>query len=375
MRIAVNTRVLIKDKLEGVGWYIYEIVSRLVRTHPEHTFILIFDRPYHPDFVFGPNVIPVVTRPPARHPVLFAIWFECRLPHILKKYKADVFYSPDGFLSLRSRLPTLLTVHDLAFKHFPGQNTFIQRSYYQFFMPRFLLHARHIIAVSESTRLDILDSGIAPDKVTVAFNGANERFKPVELSSCQMLRDTFTEGQPYFLYVGAIHPRKNMIRLIRAFTQFKQDTTLPHKLVLLGRMAWMSDDVKKAMANSPAAADIIHVGYQAESLPTFYSAATALVYVSLFEGFGIPILEAMCCDTAVITSNISSMPEVAGSAALLVDPYSESQISHAMQQIAQDPALRISLIDAGKKQRQMFSWDHAAGLVWNQLNALSPLQP
>lgn len=374
MRIAINTRVLIKDKLEGVGWYIYEVVKRLVHSHPEHTFILIFDRPFHNDFNFGPNVLPVVANPQARHPVLFALWFELVIPRILKKYKADLFFSPDGFLSLRASIPQLLTVHDLAYKHFPLYNSYLQRSYYQYFMPKFLARADQIIAVSEATRQDIIDSGISPTNVIVAYNAANDRFKPADEETCQQLRVCYTDNQPFFLYVGAIHPRKNIRRLITSFSRFKAESALPHKLVLLGRMAWMSADVQQAIIDSRYAADIIQVGYKAESLPAFYSASTALVYVSLFEGFGLPILEAMCCDTAVISSATSSMPEVAGKAALLIDPYSETHICDAMIRIIKEPGLRDSLIQEGRLQRQLFSWEKSADAVWSCLESLLPVR-
>jgi glycosyltransferase involved in cell wall biosynthesis len=371
MRIAVNTRMLLRDRLEGIGWYSYEILQRLVQDHPNDHFIFFFDRPWDPDFVFGPNVTPVKVSPPARHPLLFWIWFELRLPALLRRHRADVFFSPDGFLSLRSPVPTLLTVHDLAYKHFPGHVTALQRAYYRHFMPRFMHRADHILAVSEATRLDILDSGISAHRVSVAHNGANPRFLPAAEADCRTLKAEITGGRPFFLYVGAIHPRKNVARLVRAWTLFRAQSGQPHCLVLLGRMAWMADDVREAIGSSPFRDDILAVGYQGDRLPLFYSAAEALVYVSRFEGFGIPILEAMCCETAVITSDVSSMPEVAGNAALLVDPTDTSAIAAAMQRLAADPLLREDLIRAGRHQRQKFSWDQAAAKVWTHLRRMT----
>lgn len=372
MRIAVNTRMLLQGRLEGIGWYTCEILLRLSRQHPQHEFIFFFDRDWDPAFLFGPNVTPVRVYPPARHPLLFWIWFEWRLPALLRRYRADVFFSPDGFLSLRTPLPTLLTVHDLAYKHFPGHVHGLQRAYYRHFMPRFLQRADHIVAVSEATRQDILDSGIDPAKVSVAHNGANSRFRPAGEEACAKLRAEFTGGRPYFLYVGAIHPRKNVARLVRAWSLFRRDSGLPHCLVLLGRMAWMAEDVRQAIEESPYREDILTVGYQADRLPEFYSAAEALVYVSLFEGFGIPVLEALCCDTPVITSRVSSMPEVAGQAALLVDPENIAAIAAALRRIAVEPELRERLVTAGRSQRERFSWDQAAEIVWTRLQNLTP---
>ncbi len=370
MRIAINTRMLLPNKLEGIGWYTYEVVRRMVEAHPEHQFIFFFDRAYDPEFVFAPNVEPVVLHPPARHPFLFMIWFDWAIPRALKRHRADLFFSPDGFLSLRTTVPTLLTVHDLAYKHFPHQVSRLDRWYYQRFMPRFMQRAEKIVTVSEATRHDVIESGIDPGKVSVSYNGANPRFTVQGEEDRQRIREEFTQGEAYFLYVGAIHPRKNVTRLVRAFTRFKATTGQPHRLVLLGRMAWMAEDTRAAIAESAYRDEIIQVGYQGDDLPAFYSGAEALVYVSLFEGFGIPIVEAMGCETAVITSDRSSMAEVAGDAAILVDPESEGAIAEGMARLVQEPGLRTTLIQRGQERRKQFDWDRTAREVWSLLEEM-----
>lgn len=370
MRIAVNTRMLLPNKLEGIGWYSYEVLRRMVQDHPEHEFIFLFDRPYDPGFVFGEHVHPIVLYPPARHPFLFMLWFDWVIPRAMRRYKADVFFSPDGFLSLRTKVPTLLTIHDLAYKHFPDQVGGLASWYYRTYMPRFMQRADRIVTVSEATRQDVIDSGTDPGKVSVSYNGANSRFAPQVPEDGQRIRDRFTGGAPYFLYVGAIHPRKNVTRLVRAFTRFKDVTGLPHRLVLLGRMAWMAEETKTAIEGSVFRKEIIQVGYQGDDLPAFYGGAEALVYVSLFEGFGIPIVEAMGCETAVITSDRSSMAEVAGDAALLVDPESEEAIAGAMGRLVQEPGLRQRMIDLGRERKKRFDWDRAACEVWSLLEEL-----
>ena len=129
MRIAVNTRFLLKNKLEGIGWFTYETVKRLVENHPEHEFYFFFDRPFEEEFIFGKNVHPIVLFPPARHPVLYFIWFEYSVANALKVYKIDVFLSPDNFLTLRTKVPTVLVTHDIAHLHFPEQVNFFDRKY------------------------------------------------------------------------------------------------------------------------------------------------------------------------------------------------------------------------------------------------------
>lgn len=369
MRIAVNTRFLLKNRLEGIGLFTHEVLRRLVIQHPGHEFIFFFDRPFDQRFVFGKNVTPVVLFPPARHPVLFIWWFEWSVAEALKKYRADIFLSPDNFLSLRTKVKTALVTHDLAHAHFPGQLPFFQRKYYRFFAPRFNRKADRIVAVSEFTKNDIVAQyGISPQKISVSGNGCREIFQPLEASEKQAVREKFTEGKPYFYYIGTVHPRKNVHRLIAAFDQFKSATGAPHQLLIAGRFAWQSGEVRDAFRAAKHQTDIHFLGYvNDDDAAKLMGAAFACTYVSLFEGFGVPVLEAMHCDVPVITSDVSSLPEVAGDAALLVNPVSVSEIADAMRQLWQDGHLCQELIANGRLQRQRFSWQKAADIVYESL--------
>jgi hypothetical protein len=149
MKIAINTRFLLPNKLEGIGWFSYEVLKRWVAWHPEHEFIFIFDRKYDERFIFDKNVTPVVAFPPARHPFLFYLWFEWALPAVFAKHKVDAFMSPDGFMSLRSKVPTQLVIHDIAWKHFPDQVPYWYRKHYEYYMPRFAKKATRLATVSE----------------------------------------------------------------------------------------------------------------------------------------------------------------------------------------------------------------------------------
>ncbi|MCA1760933.1 MAG: glycosyltransferase, partial [Bacteroidales bacterium] len=155
MRIAVNTRLLLKGKLEGMGWFSYETLKRMTRNHPEHEFIFIFDRPYSEEFIFSENITPVVIGPPARHPVLFYFWFEFQIPRVLKKHKADVFLSPDGYLSLKTKVPQLAVIHDISFAHRPQDIPGMKRWYYNYFFPKFARKATRIATVSNYSKTDI----------------------------------------------------------------------------------------------------------------------------------------------------------------------------------------------------------------------------
>lgn len=367
MRIAVNTRLLLKGKLEGIGWYTHETLKRIVKEHPQHEFIFFFDRPYDPSFVFAENVTPVTFGPPARHPLLFHIWYELRIPYFLRKYKADVFLSPDGLASLRTKVPTCLVMHDLAFEHYPHHLSRPIRNYLQKYSPLFAKKAARLVTVSEFSRQDISSKYHIPlEKIEVSYNGAQEAYKPLTWEERQEVKNEVADGCEYFVFAGALHPRKNVVNLLKAFILFKKRQRSNMKLVIVGRLAWKYEEVEQLRDTMPFKDDVKWVGYMnVDKLSKIIGGAYALVYASLFEGFGIPILEAQQCHVPAIVSNTSSMPEVGGDAALLVDPKDVEDISHKMEQLYKDEALRAKLIEAAKEQVKKFNWDKAADILWN----------
>lgn len=369
MKIAINTRFLLKNKLEGIGRFSYEIIKRLVQDHPEDEFIFFFDRPYDSSFIFGNNVTPVVLSPPARHPFLWYWWFEISVYRALKKYQVDLFFSPDNYLSLKSDIKTLMVCHDIVHVHYPMQIPYLVRQYYQHFVPKYLRRANRIITVSEFVKKDIAQQyQIDKNNIDVCYNACRVGFKPIDEGAKAIIKDKHSDGQDYLFYVGAIHPRKNLTRVIKAFDRYKVQKGNSIKLLLGGRLAWQTADVKNAVNQSNYKSDIHFLGFiPDEDLPNLMAAATAFVYVSLSEGFGIPILEAMHCDVPVISSNTSSLPEVAGDAALLVDPLSVEAISEAFSSILHNAELRKRLIKNGRVQRQLFSWDQSASKVYESI--------
>jgi glycosyltransferase involved in cell wall biosynthesis len=369
MKIVVNTRLLIKDRLEGIGWFSYETLKRIVQHHPEHQFYFIFDRTYSKDFVFSKNVTPLVFSPPARHPFLYLIWFEWVLPRVLKKVNADLFITPDGYLSLNTKTPTLQVVHDINYEHYPQFIPLIARWYLQWFFPKFIKRADRIVTVSEFSKQDIVNHyGYNESKIDIVYNGANEIFSPVHTDIIQQTRSLFSNGKPYFFYVGSLHPRKNIINLLAAFDQFKTSTQSDMKLLIAGKAYWWNADMEKGYKKIIHKEDIIFTGrVDSETLKNLMASAYALTYVSLFEGFGIPILEAMYCDVPVITSNTSSMPEVGGNAAIYVDPTNISSISDALTKLWTDKPLRNNLIEKGRIQRNKFSWNYTSDRLWQSI--------
>jgi glycosyltransferase involved in cell wall biosynthesis len=370
LRIAVNTRLLLKNRLEGIGWFSYETLSRITRAHPEHEFIFIFDRPWDESFIFAPNVTPVAVSPQARHPFLFITWFELSIPRILRKCRADLFLSPDGYLSLRTKVPSLAVIHDLNFEHFPGDLPWLIRWYYRTFFPRFARKAKRIATVSEFSASDIrAQYGIEPSLIDIVYDGANESFKPLSDEEQQKVRETYTSGKPYFVFVGALHPRKNLAKLFTAFDLFlRQRGKDDIALLIVGEKKWWTPGIRNAYEAMQYKQNVIFAGrLNQQNLNAAIGAALASTYVSYFEGFGIPIVESWRCGTPVITSNVTSMPEVAGDAALLADPFDAQSIADAMNLIAESESLRKGLIQKGHERQNIFTWDRTAALLWESV--------
>lgn len=363
--IGVNARFLLPN-LEGIGRFTAEILKRITTQHPEHQFIFFFDRSYDPKYLFSDNITPVVLHPPARHPFLWYIWFEIMIPRALKKYKADVFLTTDGYTSLSSNVPSVLVIHDLAFEHFPEQLPFLPRLYQQKFTPKYARKAAHIATVSAYSRQDIVEKyDIPPSNISVIPNAAGKIFRPIEENKKPTIRAKYADGQDYFLFVGAIHPRKNIGNLLLAFDAFKKATSSKTKLLIAGRKAWKNSTMKDIYENMQFQSEVVFLGRLAiNDLIDVIGAARAMTFVSVFEGFGLPILEAMHCDVPVITSNVSSMPEVAGDAALLVNPHDTDEIAAALIRIDAQPELRQRLIEQGRIQRLKYNWRESADRLW-----------
>jgi len=366
LKIAVNTRLLLKDKLEGIGWFTFETLKRITTQHPEHSFYFIFDRKHHSDFVFSDNIIPLEKGPQARHPVLYYVWFEHSVPGILKKIKPDIFLSPDGYLPLSTGIKTISVIHDLNFEHYPDDLPFVEKFYYNRYFPKFARKATRIATVSEFSKQDICEQyQVDPAKIDVVYNGANESYGPVDESIKIQTRQKHTGGAPYFVFVGALHPRKNLSNLFRAFDLFKKHVDSDIKLLIIGAKKWWTTEMQKTFREMEFADEIIFTGrMSAGELRNSIASALAMTYVSYFEGFGIPITEGFYCEIPVITSNVTSMPEVAGDAALVVDPFSPQSISDAMIKIAKDEKLRQELISKGNERKLMFTWQKSADRLW-----------
>ncbi len=373
MRIAVNTRFLLPHCLEGIGGFTCEVGRRLARDHPEHEFLFFFDRRYDPRFIFADNVRPVVLWPPARHPLLLLWWFEHSLARAFARFQPDAFLSPDGFLSLRSAVSTLLVIHDLAFEHFHGHLGPLERFYCRAMVRAGARRAARIATVSAFSKRELVETyDLDASKIDVVSNGVDEGFAPLPPEDQQRVRQQVSGGEPYFLHVGAIHPRKNVSILLRAFDLFKQRSGTSVRLLLAGRLAWRYRDVLRTHRTMAHRGDVVFLGYLAQpQLSRVMASALALTCVSVHEGFGLPVAEAMACGVPAIVSNCSALPEIAGDAAFLVDPSDCEAVATALQRIAVSADLRTELARRGHARAQCFSWDTAAAGVWRALSQVA----
>jgi len=369
MIIAVNTRTLLKGKLEGIGWFTRETLYRITRNHPEHQFIFIFDRPYDDEFIFSDNVTPVVVSPPARHPFLWYIWFEWQVPRILRKYKADLFLSTDGYLSLSTKVKQLAVIHDINFAHRPKDLPYLYSAYYNHFFPKFAKRATRIATVSYYSKEDIVRTyKINPDDIDVVYNGVNKLYTPTNPEEQAATRNKYADGIPYFLYIGSLHPRKNICGLLRAFDAFRTATGKDAKLLITGDAMFKTDDIVRTHEGMRHRNDVVFTGrLPNEELHQVLGAAMALTFVPFFEGFGVPVIEGMSAGIPVICSNTTSLPEVGGHAVLYADPFAISQIKDAMIRIVNEEELRNTLIHKGTKQQQKFTWDKTADMLWGSI--------
>lgn len=363
----MNTRLLLSHKLEGIGWFTYEIFKRLTQNHSEVEWFFLFDRPFNEEFIFADNIKPIVVGPPSRHPILWYIWFEQRIPRVLKKNKVDLFISPDGYNSLKSKIRSLPVIHDLNFEHDQTNIPGTAQKYFKKYFPQYANKATRIATVSEYSRQDIAQTyQIDPSKIDLVYNGCGEFFHPIdENEKLKSLKD-ISNGVPYFIFVGALNPRKNISGMLKAFEIYKQQNGR-NKFVIVGEKMFWNQEVANTYESHLFKDDIVFTGrLEGNALNHVLGAAEALMFVSNFEGFGIPIIEAFKCEVPVITSTTTSMPEVAGDAALLCNPGDPESIAKAMHEV-EDKKVRSEMIAKGKKRAELFTWDRSAKMMWESI--------
>ncbi len=274
---------------------------------------------------------------------------------------AALFHATEHLLLPLRSVPTVLTVHDLIFRRYPQHHKPLNRWYLNATMPLFCRRADHIIAVSEQTKRDVMAAyGVPADKITVIYEAADARFRPQPPDVVAAARNRYRLPERYLLFVGTLEPRKNLIRLLAAFERLHA-MRLTDALVIVGKRGWLYDEFFARLEASPAKRAVIFPGWVDDAdLPALYAGSQALAFPSEFEGFGLPVLEAMACGTPVVCSSTSSLPEVAGDAALLVDPLDVDALTAALSRVLGEPEFAAEMRQRGLRQAAHFSWAQAA---------------
>lgn len=348
----------------GIGRYVRELVASLATIDDKTTYKL---------FVAGVDQLPDIPgenfewAATSISPKWFArFWHRLRIPFPVDFFteKIDLFHATDFVLP--PTLPstkTILTVHDLSFIRVPDAASPRLRTYLNQVVPRSVHKADHILADSQATKDDIIEFyDTPPDKITVLLSGVDSIFVPnINAHHATTVRDKYQIGTtPFIFTIGTVQPRKNYSRLIRALAVLHEKNH-DIQLVIAGGKGWLEDKMYKTIEETGLSNYVKLIGFADEAdLPTLYSEAICLAFPSLYEGFGLPVLESMACGTPVITSNVSSLPEVAGNDALLVDPYDVKQLVNALERILTDTELRQKLIESGLQRVKSFTWKRSA---------------
>lgn len=362
MRVALNAALIGSGRTyrrAGVSRYIASLAEHLPTALGSGDDLVVVGHPEDDD---GP-ASPIERF--RQHPAGRIAWEQTVLPLMARRGQWDVLHSPVNVAPVLLRARSVVTVHDLAFVTAPGTMSVARRHYLTTLTAHSVRHADRVIAVSESTRRDLETwFGVPPDRVSVTPLAAEPRFRPPNPEALAAFRSRDRIVQPYILSVGTREPRKNIASLVRAFARLADE--IPHDLALVGPSGWMGGELDQALAELPTRIrDRIRLtGFvDDDDLPFWYGGADVFAYPAHYEGFGLPVLEAMACGVPVVTSDISSLPEVAGDAALLIDPDDEADLATALLEVMTDPGLAAALRDRGRRRAAEFSWQTTARMT------------
>lgn len=367
MRVGITTFGADGGK-SGMSQYIIKLLQQLalIPNGPEFE-VIVYDDEKSIFVPPGEKMAPICFGKRLHNPLINLVWHLVALPRLCQKRSYDVLFLPaaNRRLPFWVPCPSVGTVHDFSSTHVEDKYDKARMFFIKRYTPILIRRLNMVLTVSENSKRDIMSfCGIPEEKVVVTPNGVDlEVYFPQDRNQAlERVQAKYAIRSPYILYVSRIeHPGKNHVRLINAFSRLKAKTKMPHQLVLAGTTWGRAEEVYETAARSAYTEDISFIGFvDGLDLPSLYSAADLFVFPSLYEGFGMPILEAMACGVATVCSNLSSMPEVAGDAALLFDPYDEDDICRTMEQILENDELRVQFVQKGFERSLLYSWSSAA---------------
>lgn len=378
MRIGIDARCVSYPKT-GDRTYTLGLLSGLVEVNAAlgapHEFILYFDRPPPDDLPCrrGGRLLPAWHTRVLRTRV-GRLWTLRALPRAAREDALDVLHVQ--YNAPRLRRPAIVTtVHDVSFRLFPEWFSLKDRLLLDWGLRGTLRVARAVLAVSECTARDLQRIyGVPPERIAVTPNAAPVGFARADEPEVRQVLGELQVPEPYALFVGVLQPRKNVIGIVRAFLRARREHSLPHNLVIAGKVGWKAEEILETVRAAELTGAVRYLGYvEDRHLPALYTGAQMLVFPTFYEGFGIPVLEAFACGTAVIGGTEGAVPEVAGDAALLVDPYDEQALAAAIARLALDTELRATLIERGRARLGDFSWRRTAELTLQAYQRAVPL--
>ncbi len=341
----------------GIHFYTKAIIENIAHLDKDNEYFVV--RPQAKNDI--ENVTEIIAPINSSIPLHQRLRLFTTIPNLMKKYGMDIVIEPCHFgpFNLPKSIKRFTVIHDLTPVLFPDYHSFVSHTFHKLFLPRILKNADKIITNSFYTRSDLEKHyPVSKGKIEAIYLGKEADFVPTSKAS---ILSKYQIRPPYFLYTGTLEVRKNLGILIRAFEKFKAESKQATQLVLVGKKGWKIDDVLKKIERSHFKNDIILTGYvEREDLPILYSMAQLFVYPSLYEGFGLPIVEAMACGTPVVTSNISSLPEVGGNATFYFNPNDVNELTNLLVRLSNDKILLKKHRQLSLEQASLFSWEKAA---------------
>ena len=367
MKIVVNTGVLLNDHPENYCRFLYEVLEIIVNRNREHEFIIITESVDVKKFLFGSNVTKVIRRYTLRHPLLLKIWYDIKLPYILKKYQADLFVSFDGFCSLTTRLRQCVLLNDLSLLpySFPGNRQHL--FFYKHFMDKILRRADVLVCWSDSKRKELMLRYSVKEKkrFCVVYPAAKEIFQPLNEKVKEEVRKEYCDEKNYFIYSGAIQQQNDLLNLLKAFSVFKKRQQSNWKLVLTGSRRQYSKKFLNDLRSYKYRSDVVVAPNEnQDDAARLIGSAYALICAASADGSVFPILQALRCQVPVVAADTPAGREIAGDAALYAHPEDPENMADQMMMLYKNESLRTTLIEKGKTAGARYSLDKSAELLW-----------
>lgn len=361
MHVGLNAHLLSLSRNyrgAGINSYIYYVLKNLRRVDSDYRYVVFLSERRFVDEWLRLRY----TRWPTHRPVVRILWEQLVQPIALRRAGVDLLHAMAFTAPLAAPCPFVVTIYDLSFLRFPEAFQPWNRRYLSYFTALSARRARRVIVISESTKRDVVDMlGVPSERVDVAYCGVDEIFQPLSAAEVAHFRSQRAMPERFILFLGTLEPRKNVQHLIRAYGRWRKVEPDTPKLVVAGGKGWYYDQIFAEVERLGLTGEVIFPGYvPQEELPLWYNAADLFVYPSRFEGFGLPVLEAMACGTPVVTTDVASLPEVAGDAALVVSPDDEAQLVEAIRRALTDEALRQEMRTRGLAQAVAFTWEGTA---------------